>query len=307
MRPALVPLLLCAACATVDESADPWPSERAPTDLAIGWVDGEPITYGDMARFLRTRDALTFSRTLDAMIVDRITRSEAAQLRVDVPVAIVERRTSARYVGFEQRLARATTEGGAPAVPAGDWLERTLGLTPEEFRTFLRVQIEVELLQDRLIRFEQRRRNAIDVSIIVVEDEASVKQVQERLAAGEPFATVARALSKHQTAPAGGRLGHWRIEGDFDDPKMARELFRAEASSQLGPFPRTADQQVFYRFYRIEGKRDGRDEPYRALSATIEPDLEKRPVSVREYVDWRRRMQERHGFLPATRDAAETP
>ena len=33
------------------------------------------------------------------------------------------------------------------------WLRRTLGLTPEQFQVYLRGQIEVELLQDRLIRY----------------------------------------------------------------------------------------------------------------------------------------------------------
>jgi hypothetical protein len=43
---------------------------------------------------------------------------------------------------------------------------------------------------------------------------------------------------------------------------------------------------------------------YADLRDAVEADLEKRPVSMGEYVDWRRRMQDRHAFLPASTDPA---
>lgn len=298
-RPTLLALALLAGCASRADP-DPWPADRSESERAIGWIDGEPVTYGDLARFLRTRDALTFSRTLDALIVDRITRREAEQARVEVPVAAVERSTRARYLAFEQRLKATTEERSGAALDPAVWLRRTLGLTPEEFRLFLRRQIEVELLQNRLIRFAELRAPTVEVSLIVVEKKEQADSLRARLAAGEAFPALAKEASGHTSAERGGRIEHRLLAEDIDDPTIARLLFAAEPGAIFGPFPREADGRTFYRIYRLEARHAGRDDPYAELGAAVEADLEKRPVSMGEYIHWRRRMQERHGFLPAT-------
>jgi len=290
-------LALLAACASPAE--DPWPAPAATAERAIGWSDGEPVTYGDLGLFLRTRDALTFSRILDALIVDRITRLEAELARVEVPVAAVERRTSSRYVAFEQRLKAATEERAGAALDPAVWLDRTLGLTPAQFRLFLRGQIEVELLQDRLIRYAQLRAPTVELSILVVDDGDRARSLKAEIDGGAPFAVLAKKHSGHATAERGGRIGHRLLAEDVDGEEAARRLFAAGPGAVLGPFSREADGRTFHRIYRVEAKHDGRDEPYLELAAEVEADLEKRPVSMGEYIDWRRRMQQRHGFLPA--------
>jgi hypothetical protein len=299
-RPQVALVLLAAVACTAPESNDAWPEERAPVDAAIGWIDGDPITYGELARFLRARDALTFSRILDSLIVDRITRAEAELARVDVPVAAVERATRTRYLTFEQRLKAATREQGGRELDPAVWLDRTLGLTPEQFRLFLRAQIEVELLQDRLIRYAERIEPTVEVSVIVVEKKEDADTVIARLEKGEAFGMLARELSRHSTAPKGGRIENRMLEKDFDDETAARQLLVAEPGSVHGPYERAADGQVFYRIYRLEERNPAEEKPYRELAPSIEADLEKRPVSMGEYVYWRRRMQDRHGFLPAS-------
>ena len=236
--------------------------------------------------------------------MDRITRREAELARVDVPVAVVERRTRTRYLAFEERLKKATRERTGKPLDPGIWLKRTLGLTAEEFRLFLRAQIEVELLQDRLIRFAELRRDSVEVSVLVVEDKTQADALRRRLDAGEQFAVLAKEFSGHVTAPKGGRIEHRMLETDFDDPAAARQLFSAKPGAILGPFEREADGRRFYRIYRLEAFHAGRDKPYRDVARDVERDLEKSPVSMGEYVHWRRRMQDRHGFLPATRDPA---
>ncbi|MHC4451889.1 MAG: hypothetical protein ACYS0E_17415, partial [Planctomycetota bacterium] len=198
-------LLLAVACAA-PESRDPWPADMPPPESAIGWIDGEPITYGDLSRFLRARDALTFSRILDSLIVDRITRREAELARVDVPVAVIERSTRTRYLSFEQRLKAATKQSAGEELDPAVWLDRTLGLTPEQFRLFLRAQIEVELLQDRLIRYAQRTVPTVEVSVIVVEEDQQAAAARARLDAGETFGVLAKEISRHSTADQGGRI-----------------------------------------------------------------------------------------------------
>ena len=291
------PGLLAVACSATDEGHDPWPSDGGSRELAIGWLGGEAVSYGDLARFLRTRDALTFSRTLDSLLVDRITRIEADRGRVTVPVAQVERRTRARYIAFTRRLAEATKEQSGESVDPRVWLERTIGLTPERFQIFLRSQIEVELLQDRLIRYAEFRNRSAEVSVIVVEDGAAATALRARIADGEPFALVARADSLHVSAKQGGRIDHRMIAADFDSPGEARQVLDAVEGAVIGPVRREADGRSFFRIYHVERIHEARDEPFDKLKTEIEADLEKRPVSVGEYVHWRRRMQDQHAFL----------
>jgi hypothetical protein len=275
-----------------------------PPESAIGWIDGEPITYGDLSRFLRARDALTFSRILDSLIVDRITRREAELAGVEVPVAVIERSTRTRYLSFEQRLKAATKQSAGEELDPAVWLDRTLGLTPEQFRLFLRAQIEVELLQDRLIRYAQRTVPTVEVSVIVVEDGQEAAAARARLDAGETFGVLAKELSRHSTADKGGRIQNRLLEADFDDETAARQLAAAQPGTIHGPYAREADQRPFFRIYRLEARHAAEDKPYRELASSIEAELEKRPVSMGEYVYWRRRMQDRHGFLPASRGPA---
>ena len=301
-------MLLLPACSSTDDGGDPWGTSDplAQREQAIGWLDGEPVTYGDMARFLRARDALSFSRTLDALIVDRITRAEADGNRVVVPITLVERRTRARYLAFVKRLRDATRERTGAEIEPRVWLRRTLGLTPEQFQVYLRGQIEVELLQDRLIRYAQFREASVEVSLVVVEDAAVASRVRERVTAGEPFAVVARELSRHASASAGGRIDHRMVRGDFEDEAAARAVFAAKPGQSLGPFEARGDGRSFFRIYHVEDRREARDLPYTRLGPEIEKELQKRPVSVAEYVHWRRRMQETHGFLTSVDGGAES-
>ncbi|MHC4955317.1 MAG: peptidylprolyl isomerase [Planctomycetota bacterium] len=298
--PYLGVLVFLAACAGPESEPDPWPSDAAAREMAIGWLNGEAVTYGDLARFLRTRDALTFSRTLDGLIVDRITRREAETHRVTVPIALVERRVRARYLAFEKRLRDTTKEQSGKAIEPRAWLARTLGLTPEQFQVFLRGQIEVELLQDRLIRYAQYQVKSVEISILVVEDGTLAADLRRRLDAGEPFAVVAKEFSRHATGPKGGRIDHRLIAADFEDEAAARGVLAAKPGGVLGPFRAEADGREFFRLYRMESAREARPGPYKERSREIEGELEKRPVSVGEYIHWRRRMQEAHGFLPSS-------
>ena len=65
----------------------------------------------------------------------------------------------------------------------------------------------------------------------------------------------------------------------------------------MGPFEIQADGRGFFQVYFVHDVREARRIPYSELAPEIEKELQKRPVSVGEYVHWRRRMQAIHGFL----------
>lgn len=300
-----VPMLM--ACVSDQASDDPWPTDAASADSAIGWMDGEPVTYGELALFLRARDALVFSRTLDALLVERMTRSESDRFKVDVAISLVERRTRVRYQAFETRLQNSTKEQTGEAADPEAWLNRTLGLTPDEFRIFIRAQIKIELLQDRLIRFSQMREQTVEVSTIVVLTDKDAAMIQQRLAAGNRFAVLAKQHSKHSTASRGGRIDHRMVRLDFNSEKVSRAVFATAVDEFVGPLVQEAEGRKFHQFFQVEVKDAGVNKPYPEMARLVEVDLEKRPVSMGEYIHWRRRMQDQHGFLPSARSTLSDP
>lgn len=296
MRPGRALLAaLVAGCA----SAPPGGEWTAAEPDAAGWLDGRPVLYADVGRFLRTKDPEAFARGLDALVFDRIAREEAAALGISVPPAALARDATRRIQEWEARLQRtAREETGAPADPDA-WLRRVAGITREEFRAIVRRHAETELLQDRLLRFEQLRAPRVEVSLLVVGEEPRARDLLARARAGEPFAELARAHSVHASKEAGGRLDFPLLESDLPEPAVAAALFRAAPGDVVGPFGTASDGRAYFQLYRVDAAHAARDVPYRAAAAEIERGLEDRPVAVGEYERWRRRAALRHGFVAA--------
>jgi len=266
---------------------------------AAGWLDGRPVLYGDVGRFLRTTDPEAFARALDGLVFERIAREEAAASGISVAPATLARDTTRRIREWEERLQRSAREELGGAVDPGTWLRRVAGITRDEFRAIVRRQAETELLQDRLLRFEQLRAARVEVSILVVGEESRARDLLTRARAGESFAALAREHSVHATKESGGRLDFPLLDADVSEPAVASALRRARPGDVVGPFAAAADGKPYFQLYRVEAVHAARELPYRALGAEIERSLEERPVSVGEYERWRRRAALRHGFVAA--------
>jgi len=272
----------------------------------VGWLDGAPLTYGDVARHLRTKDPEAFGRGLEGVLLERVTRLEADALGVEVPAAAVERATNRRMIEWERRRrARAEARGAEDLEPAV-WLERTAGVSLARFRGWVRRHTETELLQDRLVRFDLRRAPTREISLLVVADEQAAREAMARLEDGTPFAEVARGASVHASRDEGGRIPYPLRAEDVNDAAVREALFAADAGRVLGPFPAEAGGETFFQVYRVERARAGRAGPYGRLAEAVETSLKTRPVHVGEYERWRRRALLRHGFVAAL-DRADAP
>jgi len=256
---------------------------------AIGWLDDRPLTYADVARHLRTRDPEAFRNRLEALVLERITRAEAARLGASVPPAVLERATAKRLAEWEASVEK-TSE-----FDPDTWLAAVAGVERTEFAEWIRRHTETELLQDRLLRYETLSSPRREVSVLVVAERDLAERLTER-AARTDFAALAQRHSVHPSAPMGGRIPFPLLADDVEDARIRAALFEADAGAVVGPFP--APQGLF-QLYRVAAAGDPAGGSYAALAPEVERDLEARPVHVGEYERWRRRVLLRHGFVAA--------
>jgi hypothetical protein len=292
-------LLLLAACATAPREEDAWDAPDAAAPELVGRLDGAPVTYGDVARYLRTKDPEAFSRSLEGLVLERVTRAEAEMAGITVPAPLLTRATERRMREWQERVREASRRAGGEEVDPALWLQRVAGVSMAEFRKWVARHTEVELLQDRLLRYELLTSPRVEVSILVVREEAGAAALARRLRDGADFAATARAESAHATASEGGRVPYPLVALDVNEPKIRDALFRAGSGEIVGPYPTRGGDETWFQVYRVEARREARRAPYAEMSEEITRGLESRPVHVGEYERWRRRILLRHGFVAA--------
>jgi len=265
----------------------------------VGWLDDRPLTYGEVARFQRTRDPEAFSRSLEGLVLERVTLEEAQARGVGAPEPLLRRRTEARMQDWERRVRAAAKRNGDPAIDPALWLRRVAGVSLEEFRGWVRRHTRVELLQDRLLRSEMLASPRIEVSLMVVKGRPAADRAAAQARQGGDFAALARKLSVHSSREQGGRIPFPLLPEDINLPSIRQALFKAATGEILGPFPASGRAGDYFQIYKLERKAAAERGPPAALAALVEKDLHRRPVVVGEYERWRRRVLLRHGFVAA--------
>lgn len=297
LRPALVAIILLAACGAPPER-DPWRPGAPPSAETVGWLDDAPVTYGDIARYLRTKEPEAFARGLEGVVIERVTLGEAGPMGVTVPRALLDRETTKRMRAWEENVRAAAREQTGEEVDPALWLQRVAGASVAELRTWVRHHTEVELIQDRLVRYEILTSAHVEVSLMLVEGEARAGEVAKEAKTGD-FAALAKANSVHPSAADGGRIQGALVPGDIPDAAVRDALFRAAAGDVLGPFRSRGAEKDTFEVYRVDSTVPARSGSYAELSRDVARELETRPVDVAEYERWRTRVLVRHGFLAA--------
>lgn len=291
---AVLALLFCA-CSTFPEP-DPWPADAPPEGETVAWIDGRVVTYGEVCRYLRSKDPAAFQGSLEAYVLELATLAEAEPLGIAVSDAVLTRHTRRRLREWEEQLRTAAQEQGAEPVDPAAWLERVAGMSLADFHASVRRHTGVELLQDRLLRYEQVTSRRIEVSMLVVQEREEAERLAALARAGEDFAALAREHSDHPTAEEGGRFDFPLLEADVNDASVRAALFSTPAGGVAGPFATRGGGATWHQVYRIESVTPARRVPWADVAAEVEADLEKRPVPMGEYERWRRRILLRHGF-----------
>ena len=291
-------ILLAAACGSAGPVADPWPREPGTPDSeeAVGQLGGETISYSEVSRFMRRRDPQAFYRNLEALILERVTRAEATPLSVTVNPAALTRETERRMRKWEQGVQTAAKAQTGQEVDLALWLRVVADMSMTDFRAQVRDGAEVEMLQNRLLRFEALTARRVEVSLIVVPDEKTAKAIAKRLRGGADFKREAATQSVHPSGKTGGRILYPLLRDDINDSPVRKTIFEAKERAIVGPLLVSAGARSVYHVYRIEKIHEGRKASYGELAREVTRSLEARPVPVGEYERWRRRILLRHGY-----------
>jgi hypothetical protein len=289
--------LLLAACGGTQEQ-DPWRAGTPPTAETVGWIDEQPVTFGDVARYLRTKEPEAFARGLEGLVIERITMGEAGPMGVTVPRALVDREARKRMAAWEANVRAAAREQTGEEVDPALWLQRVAGASLSDLRSWIEHHTEIELIQDRLARYEMLTSLHIEVSLILVEGEDRARRLAAEAKAGD-FKALAKANSIHPSAAEGGRIAGALVPLDIGDAGVREALFQAKAGDVVGPLASKGGEPGTFEIYRIDALSPARQGSYADLSKDIARELETRPLDVAEYERWRTRVLVRHGFLSA--------
>lgn len=214
----------------------------------IARVGNDPITQQQLWKALEKADNGEAGRqTLDALIVRRLIRQEAAKRDIEVSREELE----SRMEGLKDYILAATGKDFET------WLEDS-GQTEEDIASRISVQILTGKLvltdEDREKFFEENKDRLADLphnneSVIyreiVVGSEEEAEAVRKELldsasqgvVSGEQFAEVAEARSLDPFSARRGGMAGWMVKGKSSDPRLEEVLFAVEPGQISEPIP----------------------------------------------------------------------
>ena len=200
--------------------------------LVIARIDGQPITGAAFAPYLRAylrtklyhagspeRSRALAQEAIDAFLVDRVLAEQAAARALKVDPVQVEKRLASLSARLAKRPEWPEIQTRLPELRQEIETDLRIGALKHEIsRVEPPTEADIRAFYDK--QSEQFTRPAgyrLKMLLVAVEPSANVDawraaeaQAQDyarRVAAGENFATLARANSKHGSAEKGGTIG----------------------------------------------------------------------------------------------------
>ena len=258
-----------------------WPEEvEGVAEAVVATVAGRSIGVGELVSKWVMRDPDAVRGLLDDLILSRIVLLEAAALGLQPPAEDVERLVNQRLDALEAQ-ARAA---GAPDLAT--FIRARLGFEPDPFLRQLNEEAAIDALAPRCVRAWLLANDRREVRAITVEDRSAVDEVQARLARGEAFDAVARALSTDGSSEEGGRVPAL-VRGES---VLARTAFAAEVGDVAGP----VREGEAYLFVLVEAAPAPLDGPWTRVGAAVDTSLAARPVEDPEFWQWKEAMTRRY-------------
>ncbi len=200
---------------------------------AIAMVNGNPITRQQMVAALIEAHGVPM---LQQLIVLELAKAESARLKLKITADDVDK----EFQRALEKIAPPADAQGKPFTQADrlqalDMLLQRKGLTMTEFRlgmernAHLRKVVEQSVRIDEALLREEYARvygEKVQVRHIQLGDASGLAETLNRLARGDDFASVARALSQNADSAAnGGLLPPFAFNDDDIDPGLREAAF----------------------------------------------------------------------------------
>ncbi|MEM1503073.1 peptidylprolyl isomerase [Domibacillus sp. 8LH] len=244
----------------------------------IAEVGGTKITKDDLY------DSLVKMYGADAaesLIADKIVEKEATKEKVQVTDKEIQ----------EELDATIESYGGEEAYKSA--LESS-GMTEADMKEEIKVYLEtVKLLEPRIeitdeeieTYFNENKdtfatSEQVEASHILVDDEATAKEVTAKLADGEDFAALAKEYSTDTTsAENGGELGY------FGTGEMTEEFEKAAFAMEIGEISEPVKTDYGYHIIKVTGKKEAKAANLEDSKEEIKETLKQEKMSS-EYTTW---------------------
>jgi hypothetical protein len=251
----------------------------------VAVIQGRPLSKAALADFWFERYRDEYGRTLDALVEERLTISEAYRHGIRVPAAAlgkaVESEVEARRKQIQSVYGKeADLEAevkNAYGVGVQTWREKILG-----------PRLHARLLMERVIRWDTNGRERVLGRVIVMEDAAGAMRVVAKVRRGADFSLTAVKESKDPSGKRGGVLP-WMGRGDLAFPGVEKRLFAAQAGQVVGPLEVQVQGKPQWQIYKIIRRMPAWTGGYEANYQRLEADLKTTPVGNGEYTRWRAR------------------
>ena len=264
------PIALCAflvGCSNDDDSR------------TVATVNDEVITEGELNHLLQSQYGPS---TLDALITNKIVELEAKKLGITLTDEEIEEeyKEYAESYGGEEALLKAF---------------ESYNLTKEDIikdiKTYLLtlkvVADYIDITDEDVKTYSEENKESfatpeqVEASHILVEDEATAKEVIEKLNAGEDFATLAKEYSKDESnAEKGGELGY------FGRGEMVSEFEDAAFAMNVGEVSKEPVKTEFgYHIIKVTDKKEAKEADFETSKEQARDMLVEERVN-EQYSNW---------------------
>ncbi|WP_050181672.1 foldase protein PrsA [Domibacillus robiginosus] len=244
----------------------------------VAEVDGTSITKDDLYNSLAS---MYGAEATESLIAEKIVEKEAAKENIKVTDKEIQ----------EELDATIESYGGEDAYKSA--LESS-GMTEADMKEEVKAYLQtVKLLESRIkitdeeinTYFEENKATfatpeQVEASHILVEDEATAKEVAAKLADGEDFAALAKEYSTDTaSAENGGELGY------FGTGEMTEAFEKAAFAMEAGEISEPVKTDYGYHIIKVTDKKKAEEASLEDSKADIKETLKQEKLSS-EYTTW---------------------
>lgn len=245
---------------------------------AVAMVEGEPINKDDLYNVLVKQYGTS---TLSYLIDNKIVELEADKENIKISDKEIDEEMQV-YIdsyGGEKAFNSVLEQSGISQADIETdiinylkivkLLESKIDITDEEMKTYFEENKEL-----------YNEAEQVEASHILVADEATAKEVKEKLTAGEDFASLAKEYSTDTSnAESGGELGF------FARGEMATEFENAAFSMNIGDISEPIQTDFGYHIIKVTDKKEAKEAVYEDHKEEIKQTLFDQEVQT-EYTTW---------------------
>lgn len=259
------------------------------SDPVLAVVDGEEIRAEDVLPFLfLTRTEQVFG-ALEQAVRRKLVARDAERFGVTVSRATLAANVTEVLKAQDDDFRLQA----GPDQSFETYIRERYGTDPDVYRRCVEAQVLDELMLARVIRYEARQQERLEVRILVVDDVLTAREVIEQLAAGANFAALAKQHSLDRSAARGGLFPPVGIDCPHPLLLGAADLAEKEIA-EISTIER--GETRLYRVLKLERRLPADLRPYPSQAAEIEAELENRALDPFEAIEWDRRVRARHAI-----------